>query len=158
MIKKLALVAGSVIAALSLAPAASAEVAPLADCQHSGGSGRVVSEAPVEGGSTVGTIQLCRDSGYNYWGFLILNNPPTVAQNGQVFLRRFHNGTPSPSTPFTCDSLGGNGRILPVPPQTRCWTPKIEGSAGAWTFEAEGRLYRPRTGAIAARGYTARTR
>ncbi|PPK64291.1 hypothetical protein V5P93_001688 [Actinokineospora auranticolor] len=153
--KVLGALTGATIAVVGLTPTASAEVAAAAACQHTSGGGTTVSRAPVPG---YGEIQLCRDGDYRYWGFLVLNNPPSVSQYGQAYLRRYRNSVPYPDTDFTCDSAGGNGKILPVPPQTRCWTPKLDGAAGVYTFEAEGRVYSSHTGTVLSRGYTARTR
>jgi hypothetical protein len=156
----------AVVAVVSLTPVASASAATTAaapPCQHYGGTYTQRSTAPVTGSSgAVGTIELCRDSNFNYFGFLILNNSPTASTYGQIFLYRYHSGVPSPATAFTCDSspqgapTGGNGAI--VQGQTRCWTPRLAGSAGAWTFEAKGTLYSSHTGDLLASGWTARTR
>lgn len=164
--RMLVLVGCAVVALLGVTPAASATDATAMaapHCQHYGGYYTLRSSAPVTGSAgTVGTIELCRDANYNYFGFLILNNSPTASQYGQVFLYRYHNGIPSPAAPFTCDSspqgapTGGNGAILLN--QTRCWTPRLAGAAGAWTFEAQGTLYSSHTGALLASGWTARTR
>jgi hypothetical protein len=155
--------ASVVVALAGLTSVAAADVAAAPNCQHYGGFYTERSSAPVTGSAGgVGTIELCRDSDSNYWGFLILNHTPTTSTYGQVFLYRFHDGVPSPATPFTCDSapqgapVGGNGKILVG--QTRCWTPRIEGSAGAWTFEANGTLWSSHTGELLASGWTARTR
>lgn len=97
---------------------------------------------------------LCRDSSYNYWGFVLLNNPATASQYGDAVLTRYRaNDLPSS---IGCESPGGNGIILPG--QTRCWTPKISGLSGLYTFRVEGTVTSSHTGDWVAYGKTIETR
>lgn len=134
----------AVLAVAALAPAASAQTALAApNCQHGSTYGQLVKAASL---GSYGTIQLCRDSGYNYWGFVLFNNPLTASQWGQAVIERHRDGFFYDSV--DCDSPGGNGYVEPG--QTRCWTPKFTGLSGRWTFVAEGRLTSSHTGAVIA--------
>ena len=107
----------------------------------------------TDSGSSVGEIQLCRDGNYDYWGFILLDNSPTASQYGDAVLERTRSGLPSY---VGCDSSGGNGIVLPG--QTRCWTPKLTGLSGAYTFRAEGTLTSSHTNTTVAFGSTIETR
>ena len=148
----LAIVAGVV---LGLAPQASARVAAAPNCQHGSGYGTVVDwdYVTTDAGAAIGTIQLCRDSNYNYWGFILSYYPLSASMWGDAILFRFRDGVQST---VGCDSPGGNGIVLPG--QTRCWTPKLTGLSGAYTFRAEGSVTSSHTGTTYGFGYTAQTR
>jgi hypothetical protein len=160
MIKKfLAALGGVVVAAVGLAPAASAQVEAAPNCQYATSSYGtwVTSKAlTVIGGSStsVGTIQLCRDSDYNYFGFVIFPAKLPVNQWGQAYIYRFRDGVLDAT--LSCDSSGGNGNVRPG--QTRCWTPRSSGLSGHYTFQAEGQLWNSHSGQIVASGTTGRTR
>jgi hypothetical protein len=130
---------------------AGAQAAP--DCQHSSGYGVVVKTAPVSAVSNdarVGTVELCRDSAYNYWGFVIYNSPMTASEYAQVYLQTFRDG--SWVSDVTCDTSGGNLHVGPG--ETRCWTAKVGGVSGRYTFRAWSDKISSHTGALLANGYT----
>ncbi|MGH3874975.1 MAG: hypothetical protein ACRDSR_26325 [Pseudonocardiaceae bacterium] len=146
------------VAVVGLAPAASAQAAAAPNCQFGSTYGTVVSSALVTkdiGGNPIGKIQLCRDSSYKYWGFLLLNNPPTASQYGNAYIERYRDG--SYESLVGCDSKGGNGIVVP-PNQTRCWTPKFSGLSGHYTFDAIGFVNSSHTGNRYAYGQTPRKR
>ncbi|MET7992806.1 hypothetical protein ABZU76_18130 [Amycolatopsis sp. NPDC005232] len=61
--------AGAVTVGLAVPAGAQPLAAP--NCQNSSGYGTVVATVPISavtGGARVGTVELCRDSAYNYWG------------------------------------------------------------------------------------------
>lgn len=155
-IKVLAGVAVAVATATLLPAAADASVQAAPNCQFGGTYGVRVDYAYVvtDSGVSVGQIQLCRDGNYNYWGFLLLNNSPTASEYGDAVLERDRDGA-MPSF-VGCESTGGNGVVLPG--QTRCWTPKLSGLSGAYTFRAEGTLTSSHTGITLAYNSTRTTR
>ncbi len=148
MIKKILAAAGAAaIAVTGLTPAASAEVAAAPDCQHGSSYGIVVEKVNLTIGTTViGRIDLCRDSGYQYWGFVLFNKPATASQYGQAAIVRYDQV--AYFSDVDCDSPGGNHKVMPG--QTRCWTPKYDGRAGRWNFTAVGSLTSSHTGDVLA--------
>ncbi|GAA3434823.1 hypothetical protein [Kutzneria kofuensis] len=157
MLKALKIVAGAaLVVAGTLSPAvagASTQAAP--DCEFGDTYGYRVDRGYVktDSGTLVGQVQLCRDGNYNYWGFLLLDHSPTVSQYGNVVLERDRDGMPS----FVdCDSPGGNHIVRSG--QTRCWTPKLTGLSGAYTFLATGSLTSSHTNTTLAFGYTTKPR
>ncbi|MFJ1766603.1 hypothetical protein ACIOD2_40190 [Amycolatopsis sp. NPDC088138] len=160
MLKKVLVALGGVVmAAVGLAPAASAEVEAAPNCQYGTSSYGtwVTSKAltVIGGGSaSVGTIQLCRDSSYNYFGFVIFPAKLPVNEWGQAYVYRFRDGVLDAT--LSCDSSGGNGNVRPA--QTRCWTARSAGLSGHYTFQAEGQLWNSHSGQIVASGTTGRTR
>ncbi|MEV4052007.1 hypothetical protein AB0J55_12570 [Amycolatopsis sp. NPDC049688] len=154
MVKKVITALGVAAALGCLTPAASAQTQAAPDCQYGSSYGVVVQPpAPITavvGGARVGTVEVCRDSNYNYWGFAIYNSPMTVSEYAQVYLNRFRDGTLTET--ITCDNAGGNGYIEPG--QTRCWTPKLTGLSGHWSFQAYSEKYSSHTGALLAAGHT----
>ena len=138
---------------LGVAVPASAQAQAAPDCQHKSGYGTIVKTAPVTaltGGTRVATVELCRDSAYNYWGFVIYTSPMTVSEYAQVYLQTYRDG--SWVSDVTCDTAGGNGRVAPG--QTRCWTPKVNGVSGSYTFRARSDKFSSHTGNLLAYGYT----
>ncbi|MEU4249109.1 hypothetical protein AB0F15_17040 [Amycolatopsis sp. NPDC026612] len=155
MVKKVITALGVATAALGcLTPAASAQTQAAPDCQYGSSYGVVVQPTAaitaVVGGGRVGTVEVCRDSSYNYWGFAIYDSPMSASEYGQVYLNRFRDGALTET--ITCDDPGGNKRIAPG--QTRCWTPKLTGLSGRWTFQAYSEAYSSHTGALLATGHT----
>jgi len=129
------------------------------DCQFGNGYGLLVDSDPVYSPPdtttrSIGRIQLCRDSDYQYWGFILLNNSPTASQYGDAEIGRYRDG--NFESFVNCDSVGGNGVV--VSGQRRCWTPKFTGVSGRYTFMAYGSLWSSHTGNKLADGTTARTR
>lgn len=115
--------------------------------------GKIVTTAPVRSEADrtrVGTIEICHDSNYNYWGFVIYSSPMTASQYAEVHLDRYRDGVWE--SQITCDSPGGNGSVMPG--QTRCWTPKFTGLSGRWTFRAASFKYSSHTGDLLAWGRT----
>lgn len=148
--------ASVVVAAVSLTPVASAQTATAPDCQFESSYGAVVARGYLRtnsGNTLVGKIELCRDSSYRYWGFILLTTPLTASQYGDAVIGRTGNGL---QTFVGCGSPGGNGEVLPG--QTRCWTPKFNGVSSAYTFRAEGSVTSSHTGAQYAWGTTVETR
>lgn len=127
-------------------------------CQFGSSYGiRVVSaEVVTPSKVSVGEVQLCRDSSYNYWGFLLLRSPATASEYGDVTLERDRSGSGGGVDLVNCKSPGGNDYVLPG--QTRCWTPKLSGLSGAYTFGATGTLISSHTGNFVAYGATFVTR
>ncbi|QFU92572.1 hypothetical protein [Amycolatopsis sp. YIM 10] len=132
---------------------ASAQPDAAPHCQYGSSYGTIVKTAPVSattGGARVGTVELCRDSAYNYWGFVIYDNEMTASQYAQVILQIYRDG--SWTSEVTCDSPNGNDHVEPG--QTRCWTPKVGGVSGRYTFRAWSEKYSSHTGALLAWGHT----
>ncbi|SMD22479.1 hypothetical protein [Kibdelosporangium aridum] len=165
MIRKVIATLGVVSAALlgGVVPA-SAQTQAAPHCQWGNTYGTIV-KPPVEsvfavvGGARVGSVELCRDSSYNYWGFAIYDTPMTASQYAQVLLQIYRDGDWIKDV--SCDTdLGngnkGNGYIAPN--QTRCWTPKVGGVSGHYTFRARTDKYSSHTGALLASGRTVVTR
>ncbi|MEV6605742.1 hypothetical protein [Kutzneria sp. NPDC051319] len=155
-IVKIATSAAVVIAAAVVLPA-SAEAATQSapNCQFGNTYGVRVDHAKVvaDNGVSVGEIQLCRDSDYKFWGFLLLNQPLNASTYGDAVMERDRDGLPE----FVgCESAGGNGIVLPN--QTRCWTPKLTGLSGAYSFRAEGSTTSSHTGTTLTYGSTGTTR
>lgn len=154
MIRKVLVALGLTGAVLLSAVApTSAETRDAPDCQHTSGYGTIVRTAPVSAvadGARVGTVELCRDSAYNYWAFVIYSSPMTASQYAQAILQIYRDG--SWVSEVTCDSTGGNGYVAPG--QTRCWTPKVGGVSGHYTFRAWSDKYSSHTGALLASGHT----
>ncbi|SED17658.1 hypothetical protein SAMN04489727_6749 [Amycolatopsis tolypomycina] len=154
MLKKVIAALGLAGAALvSVALPASAQTQAAPNCQFGSSYGVVEGSAPVTpitGGAAVGSAQVCRDSNYDYWGFAIYNSPMTVSQWAQVYLNRYRDGILVDT--ITCDTPGGNDRIGPG--QTRCWTPKLTGLSGRWTFQTYSEKYSSHTGSLLAAGHT----
>lgn len=154
LIATLAVAAGALLG-VAVPAAAQSQAAP--DCQYGSGYWTIVTTAPVTaltGGTQVATVELCRDSSYNYWAFAIYSSPMTVSEYAQVYLQVYRDG--SWTGDFTCDSPGGNGYIAPG--QTRCWTPKVVGVSGHYTFRARSDKFSSHTGSLLATGSTVRTR
>ncbi|WP_370949065.1 hypothetical protein AB5J62_16345 [Amycolatopsis sp. cg5] len=151
--KRILAAAGCAIAAaVSLAPAATAQAEAAPNCQYGDSYGTRVTSAAVGG---MGAVQLCRDSSYRYWAFLLLTRSPSSGRHGQGYLERYRDG--KWESYVTCDSSGGNGKVLPG--QTRCWTPKFTGLSGHYTFRAWGAVFdNPRPHDPVASGYTSLTR
>jgi hypothetical protein len=141
-----------VAAALAFAPTADASTQAAPDCQYGKTYGYRVDHQPIlnDDNVSVGEVQLCRDSDYQYWGFVLFSHALTVSEYGDVVLERDHDGA-YPGF-VDCDSPGGNKTVMPG--QTRCWTPKLDGRSGHYTFLAEGSLTSSHTGATIAFGYT----
>ncbi|WP_160169713.1 hypothetical protein [Amycolatopsis rifamycinica] len=153
--KKVIAALGVAVAALGcLTPAASAQTQAAPHCQYGSSYGVVVQPAaaitPVSGGGSIGTVEVCRDGNYDYWAFAIYNSPMTVSEYAQVYLNRFRDGGLTETV--TCDDPGGNKRIAPG--QTRCWTPKLTGLSGRWTFQAYSQKFSSHTGSLLATGHT----
>ncbi|WP_410671549.1 hypothetical protein [Amycolatopsis sp. cmx-4-68] len=154
MIKKVLATLGVAGAALLgvVAPASAQTLAP-PDCQSDSGYGVVVKTAPVKaltGDTRVATVELCRDSSYNYWAFVIYSSPMTVSEYAQAYLQTYRDG--SWVSDVTCDDAGGNGHVAYN--QTRCWTPKVNGVSGHYTFRARSDKFSSHTGNLLAYGYT----
>ena len=137
-------------AVMALTPAASASEDSAAGktCQFVNDTGTIVSsmtlyrdDAPELG--PVGTIAVCRDDSYNVWGYIGFREKLTASQWAQATLYRQRDG--SPSGTYTCDTSGGNGRVMPN--QRVCWTPKMSGLSGHYQFLAMGEMYSSHTGA-----------
>ncbi|MFD8497323.1 hypothetical protein [Amycolatopsis sp. NPDC059657] len=156
MMKVLGALTSTVVALVSLVPSASAQTAAAPDCQFGNTYGVVVDRAYLRtqtGNVAIGKIQLCRDSDYKYWGFVLLNNPLTTSQWADAVLTRYRDGLQGS---ISCDSPGGNGKVLPG--QTRCWTPKFTGLSRLYTFRAEATVTSSHTGDWYAWGSTSQTR
>jgi len=154
MIRKIIAALGvSSAAVLCLTMPASADTQAAPNCQWGSSYGTIVKTAPVTSttGSRVGTIEICRDSSYNYWGFVIYTSPMTASQYAEVYLDRYRDGVWE--SQITCDSPGGNGTVMPG--QTRCWTPKFTGLSSRWSFRASSFKYSSHTGDLLAWGQTA---
>lgn len=145
----------AIVALVSLSPPASAQSAAAPNCQFGNTYSTLVTWEYLKTRTDVaiGTIQLCRDSEYKYWGFVLLNNPLTASQWADAVLTRYREGLQSS---ISCDSPGGNGIVLPG--QTRCWTPKFTGLSRLYTFRAEGTVTSSHTGDWYAWGGTNQTR
>jgi hypothetical protein len=136
--------ASAILAVVSLSTAASA--APLAapNCQWGNTYGVVVASQNLS--PNVGVAQLCRDSSYNYWGYVRLTNSPTVSEYGNVSIERdrdtYYNAY------LDCNDPGGNGYVLVN--QHVCWTGKLDGLSGRYTFAVEGTLISSHTGYVEA--------
>ncbi|VVJ17848.1 Uncharacterised protein [Amycolatopsis camponoti] len=159
-IRKL-IAAGLAAAAAVMVPVSSATASTQAapHCQFGSGYGYLVDSDPIYSppgnhSASVGRIELCRDSGYQYWAFILLDNPPTVSQYGDAEIARYRDG--NVQNVLRCESPGGNGEVLPG--QRRCWTPKIDGVSGHYKFIASGTLWSSHTGNLLADGYVALTR
>ncbi|MGW4527343.1 hypothetical protein [Amycolatopsis sp. NPDC004378] len=128
------------------APSASASAAGQT-CQFVNEVGHVVRSMELMGtdGST-GTIAVCRDDSYNYWGYVGFREKLTASQWAQATLYRERDSVPADSV--TCDSKNGNGHVGPF--QRVCWTPKVSGVSGHYTFLALGELHSSHTGATLA--------
>jgi hypothetical protein len=132
-------------AVLTLAPSASASTQSAAGkiCQFVNDTGTVVRSMPLYAeGDLVGTIAVCRDDSYNYWGYVGFREKLTASQWAQATLYRQRDGGPSGTV--TCDSNGGNGKVMPN--QRVCWTPKVSGLSGHYEFLAMGEMYSSHTG------------
>ncbi|MFI6513800.1 hypothetical protein ACIBCT_39890 [Streptosporangium sp. NPDC050855] len=131
----LLLVGGALVAALSPATAASDTGAAAPNCQHSGGNGKPRSAAYLLPGKT-GSIQLCKDDRNRFWAYVIFYRPLRSNRSAQAVIVTYKNG--SWWSGDTCDQ-GGNGYVRPG--QTRCWTKKISGKKGIYSFSAGAELY-----------------
>ncbi|MEW2502720.1 hypothetical protein ACQPXB_19825 [Amycolatopsis sp. CA-161197] len=150
-------IAGAAVLGLAVPASAQPQAAP--DCQSNDGYGTIVATAPVSaltGGTRVGTVELCRDSAYRYWAFVIYSSPMTASEYAQAYLQTYRDG--SWVSDVTCDNTatGGNGHVAPT--QRRCWTPKVNGVSGHYTFRARSDKFSSHSGALLASGYTALTR
>lgn len=159
MIRKTIVALGVSLAAVvwMVMPASAQALAAAPDCQWGTGYGTIVTTAPVKSeadGSRVGTVEVCRDSSYNYWGFVIYTSPMTASQWADVYFDRYRDGVWLSS--ITCDSPGGNGIVKPG--QTRCWTPKFTGINSIYTFKASSFKYSSHTGDLLAWGQTVERR
>ncbi|WP_410660439.1 hypothetical protein [Amycolatopsis sp. lyj-112] len=154
MIKKIIATLGiSSAAVLCMAMPAAAHTQAAPDCQWGTSYGTIVTTAPVKAeadGSRVGTVEICRDSAYKYWGFVIYTSPMTASQYAQVHLGRYRDDVWE--SEITCDSPGGNKMVGPG--QTRCWTPKFTGLSARYTFRAASFKYSSHTGDLLALGQT----
>ncbi len=152
MIKKAIATLGVAAAALVclVLPAAQAQAGPL-DCQNGTSYGVVQKTAPVKAGSTrVGTVMICRDSAYDYWGYVVYDWEMTVSEYATLDFYRYRDGVLFDTV--SCDDVGPDGNVTPG--QTRCWTHKLEGLSGRWTFRAKSDKYSSHTGAKLATGMT----
>jgi hypothetical protein len=132
-------------AVLAFTPTASASAPPAAGktCQFVNETGKIVASTYLYSGSEqVGRVAVCRDDSYNYWGYVGFIEKLTVSQWAQATLYRQRDGAPSGT--ITCDSNGGNGKVMPN--QRVCWTPKVSGLSGHYTFLAQGEMYSSHTG------------
>jgi len=132
-------------AVLALAPSASASTLSAAGktCQFVNETGRIVTSMSLYAGSDlVGTVAVCRDDSYNYWGYVGFREKLTASQWAQATLYRQRDG--SSTTSVTCDSSGGNGKVMPN--QRVCWTPKFTGLSSHYQFLAAGEMYSSHTG------------
>jgi hypothetical protein len=158
MIRKIITALGvSSAAVLCMAMPASADTQAAPDCQWGSSYGTIVTTAPVRSeadGSRVATVEICRDSSYRYWGFVIYTSPMTASQYAEVHFDRFRDGVWE--SQITCDSAGGNGTVMPG--QTRCWTPKFTGLSGRYTFQVASFKYSSHTGDLLAWGKTVEAR
>ncbi|MEU4520414.1 hypothetical protein AB0F52_17155 [Amycolatopsis sp. NPDC024027] len=139
-------------AVLGLTPAASAEVRSSPDCQNSAGYQTLVTPRAAVIATNdviVGEVQLCRQ-GSLYFAFVLFNQAMTTSQYAQAYLTRYDHGAPVGTV--TCDSTGGNGKVLPG--QRRCWTPNLNGDASRYTFVAAADQHSSHTGALLASGNT----
>ncbi|MGV9299029.1 MULTISPECIES: hypothetical protein [Amycolatopsis] len=137
-------------AAVAVAPSASAS-AIAQTCQFGNEYGHVVRGGDLYyGGDLVGTVAVCRDDSYNYWGYLGFREKLTASQWAQATLYRERDSVPAGSV--NCDSSGGNGNVGAF--QRVCWTPKFSGVSGHYTFLATGELYSSHTGTQLAIGST----
>ncbi len=144
-------VAGAALLGAVVPASAQTQAAP--DCQHGSSYGTIVKTAPVSAvsdGTRLATVELCRDSSYNYWAFVIYSSPMTASTYAQAYLEIYRDG--SWVGEITCDDSGGNGYVAPG--QTRCWTPKANGVSGRYTFRAWSDKFSSHTGALLATGYT----
>jgi hypothetical protein len=144
-------VAGAALLGVVAPAAAQPQAAP--DCQSTSGYGVVVKTAPVRaltGDTRVATVELCRDSAYNYWAFVIYSSPMTASEYAQAYLQTYRDG--SWVGDVTCDDTGGNDHVGYN--QTRCWTPKVNGVSGHYTFRARSDKFSSHTNALLASGYT----
>lgn len=133
-------------AVMALTPAASASTESAAGktCQFVNETGTIVASMDLQGdGGPVGTIAVCRDDSYNVWGYIGFREKLTASQWAQATLYRQRDG--SAAGTYTCDSSGGNGRVMPN--QRVCWTPKMSGLSGHYQFLAMGEMYSSHTGA-----------
>ncbi|WP_103355658.1 hypothetical protein [Amycolatopsis sp. CA-128772] len=153
VLKKAAVLGAACAAVVALAPAASASEPPAAGrtCQFVNEVGKVVAGAYLYVDNvSVGVAAVCRDDSYNYWGYVGFVEKLTVSQWGQATLYRHRDGAPSGTV--TCDSNGGNGRVMPN--QRVCWTPKVSGLSGHYSFLAMGEMYSSHTGKLLVIGTT----
>lgn len=154
MIRKFLVALGIMsVALLGAAVPVSAQTQAPPDCQHTSDYGTIVRTAPVTAvanGPRVGTVELCRDSAYNYWAFVIYNSPMTASQYAQAYLQIYRDG--SWVSDVTCDNTGGNKHVGFN--ETRCWTPKVVGLSGRYTFRAASNQYSSHTGNLLAWGHT----
>jgi hypothetical protein len=133
----------SCAAALGAAPSVQAQVQFTSTCQFENDTGTVVSSGDMYDGATlVGTVAVCRDGSYNYWGYVGFREKLTASQWAQATLDRQRDGLAAGSV--NCDSSGGNGKVLPD--QRVCWTPKMSGLSGHYKFLATGEMYSSHTG------------
>ncbi|MDT7785742.1 MAG: hypothetical protein QOF58_4161 [Pseudonocardiales bacterium] len=142
MIRTLMAVTTAAVALLGIAPSATAQSTPSVQvsCPHGQGSGIIISSGAVEtsAGVRIGTVHLCRDSSYKFWGYLQLDHDLPTGRWGQVTAWRFIGGSDGDS-PTTCDGPGGNGYIRPG--QSSCYTQKLYGAPGNYKFSAVGRVH-----------------
>lgn len=134
-------------AAVVAAPAASAA----GTCQFVNETGHVVRSMELYYGEPVGTIAVCRDDAYNYWGYIGFREKLTASQWAQATLYRQRDGLAAGTV--TCDSPGGNQHVGAY--QRVCWTPKMSGVSGHYKFLAVGELFSSHTGATLAIDSTA---
>ncbi|RSD10303.1 hypothetical protein [Amycolatopsis eburnea] len=152
MIKKaMAVLAAASAGLLGLALPASADVSSSQDCQNGAGYQTVVKRAAViaTNNVVVGEVQLCRQ-GSLYFGFVLFDQAMTASQYAQARLDRYDQGQRVGTV--SCDSSGGNGRVLPG--QRRCWTPNLNGDAVRYTFVASASKFSSHTGDLLASGDT----
>ncbi|MEA5362933.1 hypothetical protein VA596_25615 [Amycolatopsis sp., V23-08] len=153
MIKKvMAACAIASAAVLGLAVPASADVRSSPDCQNSAGYQTLVTPRAAviaTNNVVVGEVQLCRQ-GDLYFAFVLFDQAMTASQYAQAYLVRYDQGVPVGTV--TCDSSGGNGKVLPG--QRRCWTPNLNGQAARYTFVASADKHSSHTGALLASGNT----
>ncbi|WP_329064298.1 hypothetical protein [Amycolatopsis sp. NBC_01480] len=150
-------VAGTALLGVVAPATAQTQAAP--DCQYTGGYGTIVKTAPVTaltGGTRVATVELCRDSAYNYWAFAIYSSPMTASEYAQAYLQTYRDG--SWVSDVTCDDKagGGNGHVAYT--QTRCWTAKVNGVSGHYTFRARSDKFSSHTNNLLASGSTVTAR
>ncbi|WP_410612496.1 hypothetical protein [Amycolatopsis sp. lyj-109] len=150
--KAMAVFAIASAAVLGLTLPASADVRSSPDCQNSAGYQTLVTPRAAviaTNNAIVGEVQLCRQ-GSLYFAFVLFGQAMTASQYGQAYLVRYDHGTPVGTV--TCDSSGGNGKVLPG--QRRCWTPNLNGDATRYTFVASADQHSSHTGARLASGNT----
>jgi hypothetical protein len=148
-------VAGAALLGAMVPASAQTQAAP--NCQFGSSYGTEVARAAVlsvPDDIRVGTVEVCRDSAFKYWGFVIYDVPMTASQYAEAWLNAYRDG--QWVSQVKCSQTDPDDNVRPG--QTRCWTPKVGGVSGHYTFSAYTEKYSSHSSALLASGGTVRDR